>query len=121
MTAPFLAFPVQLSGTGQLLTDDTDAHLRDLVLQVLLTEPGERLNQPEFGCGVGRLVFAGDSDVLRATTQFLVQQNLTRWLGDRLTVDSVEVETLPDEGRLDITVIYLAKATAARTEVTVSV
>ena len=117
----FLAFPLELAGSGQLHTDNEDDHLRDLVLQVLLTEPGERVNLPEFGCGVSRLVFVGDSDVLQATTQFLIQQNLVRWLGDQLDLDAVEVTPVPDEGQLEIKITYMAKGSPALQEVGVRV
>lgn len=119
MNVDALAFPIQLAGDGQLRTAGADDHLRDMVLQVLLTEPGERVNLPEFGCGVARLVFAGNSDVLQATSQFLIRQNLERWLGDRLDLEAVELTPLPDEGRVDVTVTYLAKRTRTRQEVTV--
>jgi uncharacterized protein len=117
----FLAFPLELAGSGQLRTDNQDDHLRDMVLQVLLTEPGERVNVPEFGCGVSRLVFVGVSDVLQATTQFLIQQNLVRWLGDQLDVNAVEVTPVPDEGQLEIKITYVAKGSLAPQEVSVRV
>lgn len=117
----YLAFPLELAGSGQLRTDNADDHLRDMVLQVLLTEPGERVNLPEFGCGVSRLVFVGDSDVLQATTQFLIQQNLVRWLGDRLDLDAVEVTPVPDDGQLEIKITYMAKGGLAPQEVSVRI
>lgn len=117
----FLAFPVELAGSGQLRTDNADDHLRDMVLQVLLTEPGERVNVPEFGCGVSRLVFVGASDVLQATTQFLIQQNLVRWLGDQLDLGAVDVTPVPDEGQLEIKITYTAKGSLAPQEVSVRV
>jgi uncharacterized protein len=117
----FLAFPTELAGSGQLRTDNADDHLRDMVLQVLLTEPGERVNMPEFGCGMSRLVFVGLSDVLQATTQFLIQENLVRWLGDQLDLDAVEVTPVPDEGQLEIKITYMAKGSLAPQEVSVRV
>jgi phage baseplate assembly protein W len=117
----FLAFPLDVAGNGQLRTAGEDDHLRDLVLQVLLTEPGERVNLPEFGCGISRLVFAGNSDVLQATTQFLIQQNLVRWLGDQLELEAAEVTPVPDEGRVEITVRYMARRSRTPQEVSVRV
>ena len=119
---PYLDFPVGLSPSGLLRTTDADDHLRDLVLQVLLTEPGERVNRPDFGCGIRRLVFAPDGDVLRATTQFLVTQNLQRWLGDRIDVQDVEVTSAPDaDGHgVRIEVAYVVVATQRRDVVVVT-
>ena len=113
----FLDFPLALAPGGALRSTDPDDHLRDLILQVLFTEPGERVNLPDFGCGVKRLVFAADSDVLRATTQFLVTQNLQRWLGDRIDVERVEVTSDGDEASghgVRIEIIYVQRRTQTR-------
>src|SRR5215472_3892839 len=78
-------------------------HVKQMVIQLLLTMPGERADLPEFGCGLRQLVFAGNSDALSATTQMLVQQARARWLSDRLTVQRVEVlppEDSPDENQI---------------------
>ena len=37
---------------------DYDDYIRQLIRQVLLTAPGERVNRPDFGAGVRRMVFA---------------------------------------------------------------
>ena len=79
-------------------------HVRDEVLQLLLTAPGERPFLVELGGGVRRLVFEPTSDVLRGVTKARVQQALSRWLGHRLTVEALEVEF---EGeRIDILVKF---------------
>src|SRR5947209_3153130 len=76
-----------------------EAHVLQMVKQVLLTSPGERADRPEFGCGLRALIFAGNSDALSATAQILVQQALTRWLSEHLTVLAVEV--LPPSSRAE--------------------
>jgi phage baseplate assembly protein W len=110
----YLAFPMAVSHTGALTTTTSDQHLRDLILQVLFTEPGERVNLPEFGCGVKRLLFAANSDILRSTAQFLIKTNLHRWLGDRIDVQQVNLSTLADEdASLLIEIAYTAKQAQA--------
>jgi uncharacterized protein len=119
--SPYLAFPIAVDAGGSLATDGPDDHLRDLVLQVLFTEPGERVNLPEFGCGVKRLVFGANSDVLRATAQFLITHNLQRWLGDLIDVSQVSV-TSPagQEEALEIDVEYTVRQTRAQQQVRVT-
>ena len=51
---------------------------------MLFTAPGERVNQPEFGCGLFNLVFDPDNTILAAAMEFTVGAALTRWLGDQL-------------------------------------
>src|SRR5438270_9641218 len=91
----FLDYPFSVSGSGTPRTTTADDHLRDLILQVLFTNPGERVNLPEFGVGVQRLVFAPNSEALRTSAQFLISTNLQRWLGDRIDVEQVGVTGEP--------------------------
>jgi phage baseplate assembly protein W len=118
----YLDVPVAVSPAGGLRTCDAEDHLRDLVLQVLLTEPGERVNRPDFGCGVRRLVFSGSNEVLRTTAQFLITQNLDRWLGDRLRVEQVDVRADPGaEEVLRISVVYVVRQTGSRRGLTIGI
>src|SRR5690606_41985143 len=81
----FLDFPFGLDASGRTAQTDADEHVRDLIYQVLFTNPGERVNRPDFGCGLKQLVFAPNSDALAASTQQLVQGALLRWLEDLIT------------------------------------
>lgn len=100
----------------------SDDHMRDLILQVLFALPGERVNLPEFGVGVQQLVFAPNSDMLRASSQFLISNNLQRWLGDRLDVNQVSVTSQPGEEEIvTIEIAYTLKATQQRQNLQVQV
>src|SRR5947209_2265658 len=66
-------------------------HVAQMIRQVLLTDPGERVCLPEFGCGLRRLIFAPHSDALQATTKLLVMQALSRWLAGQIEVKDVTV------------------------------
>ena len=97
---------------GRAAVRDDDAHITDMIRAVLFTAPGERVNRPDFGCGLRQLVFAPLSDNLTATTQHLVQASLLRWLGDVILVDGVEVRA--DDSALLINVRYSVRATGER-------
>jgi phage baseplate assembly protein W len=87
-----LAFPFRIGTDGRTAAPATEAeHVRDELLQLLLTGPGERLFLPEFGGGVRRLVFEPASDVLRGVVKARITQGLSRWLGHRLTVELIDV------------------------------
>jgi len=87
-----LAFPFRIGTDGRTAAPASDAeHVRDELLQLLLTSPGERLFLPEFGGGVRRLVFEPASDVLRGVVKARITQALSRWLGHRLTVELIDV------------------------------
>jgi phage baseplate assembly protein W len=87
-------------------------HIRDLIEQVLFTGPGERVNRIDFGTGLPQLLFAGNSDELATATQFLVQGELERWLGDLIQVEAVQVDS--EDSRLIVTVQYLMQRTQER-------
>jgi uncharacterized protein len=118
----FLDYPFAASGTGIPGTTDPDDHMQDLILQVLFTNPGERVNLPEFGAGVSKLVFAPNSDALRSSAQFLILTNLNQWLGDRIDVQQVDVESEPGfEEQVVITITYALKQTQQQQSLQVTV
>jgi phage baseplate assembly protein W len=96
--------PFNLDGRGRVAVTTLDDHIRDLIYQVLFTAPGERVNLPDFGCGVRQLLFMGNSGALAAATQFLVHGSLQRWLGDLIQLNAVTVTSL--EETLTIEVVY---------------
>ena len=102
-----LAFPFRIDSRGRSAESFEDAHIREMIEQVLFTVPGERLNRPDFGCGLLQLVFAPNSDALAAAVQMTVQGSLQQWLGELIEVEAVQVES--DEARLSVTVQYVIR------------
>jgi phage baseplate assembly protein W len=100
----FLDVPFHLGRAGRTGATDADDHVRDLILQVLLTSPGERVNRPDFGCGLKAMVFAPNSDAVAAATQVLVKGSLQKWLQDEIEVQDVVVGAV--ESTLTVTVVY---------------
>jgi uncharacterized protein len=102
-----IAFPFRIDNRGRTAAADEDAHIQDLVAQVLFTAPGERVNRPTFGSGLMQLAFAPLGDELAAAVQFQVQGALQQWLGSRIQVQAVDVQTA--DTSLWITVRYAIK------------
>ena len=102
-------FPFHFDQRGRTANTDDDDHIRDLIHQVLLTSPGERVMRPTFGSGLQQLVFAPNSVELAATTQMLAQAALQQWLGDRIVVQSVDVTAI--EATLQVRVNYIVRRT----------
>jgi phage baseplate assembly protein W len=107
-----IAYPFKFDNHGRTAGKDQDAHIRDLIEQVLFTVPGERVNRPTFGSGLMQLVFAPNSDELATTTQFLVQGALQQFLGDLILVESVQVNN--EDASLRVTVQYVVKRSQQR-------
>ncbi|GGY10177.1 GPW/gp25 family protein [Streptomyces tanashiensis] len=104
--------PYDIDGSGRTATTGPDDHVRDMIEQLLLTSPGERVMRPDFGAGLLQLVFEPGGPEAAATTQYLVQSALERHLGQVLTADRVEVEAV--DSTLLITVSYVVLRTRTR-------
>jgi hypothetical protein len=107
-------FPFQTSPLGRTALAGDEKHIRDLIEQVLFTSPGERVNRPTLGTGLLQLVFAPNSPEVAAATQLLVQSALQQWLGDRIQVEAVTVES--SDSTLRVAVQYTIRRTQ-RTQV----
>jgi uncharacterized protein len=107
MAARFLYQPFRLGRQGGVaVTDDVNRHLRDKVLAVLFTAPGERMNRPDFGVGLNRAVFEMLDELTLAGLQFHVSQGLTRELGDDVFFDSIELIPSSEQGELELRIEY---------------
>jgi phage baseplate assembly protein W len=119
------AFPFRIDpASGQAAQTNYDAHVEQMIRQVLLTSPGERADLPEFGCGLRQLIFAPYSDALVATAQMQVQQALNQWLAGQIQVRNVNVvppEQAPVEGQLLIQIEYVLIETRSNKQIEVQV
>jgi phage baseplate assembly protein W len=102
-------FPFHFDRLGRTATAGTDDHVRDMIEQLLFTNPGERVNRPDFGSGLLQLVFAPNSPELAAALQFTVQASLQRWLGDVIDVQLLEVTS--EDSTLRVEIQYVVRRT----------
>jgi phage baseplate assembly protein W len=122
------SFPLRIdAGAGQVAQAPYAEHVGQLIRQLLLTSPGERVCLPTFGCGLRQLVFAPQSDALVATVRIQVQQAITLWLGHQVRLQDVGVlagmdpASGLDEGALLITVSYTLIDTQSSAQLQVEV
>lgn len=101
-----LHHPIQDDPGGQQLRVETDyeSYVTQLIKQVLLTSPGERINRPEFGAGVRRLVFSPISSTTASLAQSMIYNALNDTLADLIRVDKIRVNSV--DSRLEIVIIY---------------
>lgn len=118
MDRPFLDFPFAVDERGRTATTDPADHLRDLIVQLLFTDPGERVNRPDFGCGVRRLVFMPNSGALAAATGTLVRASLQAYLGAEIAVE--DVQAVARDEALQVTVAYSERVSGQRRVVQVT-
>ena len=79
---------------------------------MLFTAPGERVNKPEFGCGLFNLVFEPNDPILAAAMEFTIGQALSRWLRNEILVDLVNVTV--SEGTATVEVSYTKRQDLAK-------
>lgn len=96
-------------GLGTLLEqNDYSTHVREMMIQILFTNPGERINRPDFGCGLRRMVFAPNSIANASLLKVLINQSMDKWLSALITVTDVEAEA--NNETLNVSIAYILKA-----------
>jgi uncharacterized protein len=107
MTPPngrHLSFPFRIGNDGRTAQVRTlEEHVRDELMQLIFTNLGERAFLPEFGGGVRRLVFENISDTTAVMTKAMLTQAISRWLGQRITLEELLVETENSTILVDLT------------------
>jgi phage baseplate assembly protein W len=119
------AFPFRIDPGSQHTAQAAYApHVDQMVRQLLLTTPGERVDLPQFGCGLRSLVFAPQSDALAATVKLRVIQGLSQWLAGIVNVVDVIVAAADgavlEPGAVQVTVTYTLVETQTNQAVTVT-
>jgi uncharacterized protein len=105
-----IEFPFRIDGRGRTAAPpDSNTHIEELIEQLLFTNPGERVNRPDFGSGLLQSVFAPNSTELASATQFLVQGGLQQWLGNLIQVQAVQVNA--QDSQVSVTVQYMVRST----------
>ena len=123
MARPITAFRFPLAVAPELgglaRESDYEDYVAQLIRQVLLTSPGERVNRPEFGAGIRGLLFAPNGVATASLADAVIRQALDTWLGTIIVVDNVVARA--DGGRLDIQVTYTIRARQTRRVLTLEV
>lgn len=116
-----IKYPIAIDqGLGTLAEElDYEKHVVQLIKQVLFTSPGERVNRPDFGCGLRRMVFAPNSDVTASLLQTTIFQALETWLPSVLSVNRVSVKAI--EETLEVELVYFLKARQQRRFLTLEI
>ncbi|MDH6236124.1 GPW/gp25 family protein [Cryobacterium sp. CG_9.6] len=111
----------RLTSDGRLATVTADASVRQAVLLLLSTRPGERVNRPTYGCHLFRLAFAPADDTTAGLAIHYVASALQRWEKriDVLSLDAARSADAPE--LLEVRLRYRVRATQNDDEVAVVV
>lgn len=110
-----VAYPFHFDNRGRTAAVDDRTHIRDMIKQLLLTAPGERVNRPDFGAGLHGMVHAPNRFDVAAALQVSLHASLQRWMGDRIEV--IDVDATAIEETLHVVIRFLHRATGDADEV----
>lgn len=101
-------FPYHVDRYYRTASTSDENHIRDLIEQLVFTTPGERVNRPDFGCGVLSLIFAPNSPELATAMEITIQASIEQWLGDLIDLETLEVTSV--DASLYIVVQYFVQS-----------
>jgi uncharacterized protein len=119
MTTIEVAFPYGLDDRGRTATATYNDHVEQMLLLLLFTRPGERVNLPTFGCGLLDHLFAPNSPEIAAALNVTIAAAISLWLPDVLRVTSLDVTA--QGSQLNVNIGYTVLATGSPTNLTLSV
>ncbi|MBP0030693.1 GPW/gp25 family protein [Roseofilum reptotaenium CS-1145] len=104
-----VSFPLQVTRQGSLALSAEDLNIRQSMVIILMTDLGERVYRPNFGCRLSELAFAPMNQDTLSLMRIWVQEALEQW-EPRITV--IKVLTIPrqEEGRVDLMIQYEIRA-----------
>jgi uncharacterized protein len=97
-------FPLSVNPSGGLSWSSGERDIAESIWIVLSTAPGERVMEPEFGCGAHQLLFDNGTAATRAEIAHHVTVALVRY-EPRIDVLDVQVE---DAGASDIDALLVS-------------
>ncbi|HEY1219116.1 MAG: GPW/gp25 family protein [Bryobacteraceae bacterium] len=105
-----LSFPFRVAADGRAASADTLARqvLEELV-QLILTNQGERLFLPDFGAGARRLLFEGINDTTATMSRTMITQAVQQWLPSRVTLNQLTVTV--NDTTIEIDLVYQVAGT----------
>jgi len=98
-----ISFPFRIGNNGSVATvRSLEDHVRDELMQLLLTNPGERAFLPEFGAGIRRLVFQNADPSTAGLVKATITHAISYWLGTRISLEDLQVRIENEKIQVDI-------------------
>jgi phage baseplate assembly protein W len=106
-----LSLPLQMGTATFNQTYDNLEQLKSNVKNLLLTNRGERLGLPTFGCGLQSLLFEPNDEELEDKIYNTIENAINFWL-PQLLIDSIEItseDTDKDNNTINVSIVFTAK------------
>lgn len=103
-----ITLPIQIGNTAFNQSFTTTEQARSNLLNLLLTEKGERIMQPEFGSGLQKVLFEQNDDYIADTITTVIEDEVGKWL-PYITIDNIDIQNnnnQKDTNQLSISVVF---------------
>jgi phage baseplate assembly protein W len=109
---------LHLLASGRIAMAEGHVSVRQAILLLLSTTPGERVMRPDYGCELYRLIFSPNDDTTAGLAIHYVRRAVERWEPrvEVLRLDASRNEA--DPGRLDLVLDYRVRATQRSDQLT---
>ncbi|UZX04930.1 GPW/gp25 family protein [Arthrobacter sp. CDRTa11] len=112
---------LRLTPAGRLGVVTDAASVRQALLLLLSTRPGERINRPTYGCHLFRLVFAPADDTTAGLAIHYVARAVEQW-EPRINVLSLDAGRSPETPELlEVRLRYRVRTTQLEDEIAIAV
>lgn len=83
---------IGLSPNGRVLLCDEVGSIRQSVMLILSTMPGERIMRPDYGCELHRILFLPNDFSTAGLAKYYIEKALTRW-EKRIVIRQIDVRS----------------------------
>lgn len=116
-----ISFPPRLGPDGRMAWSSGPDNIREALMVILMTQPGERIMLPDFGGKLRSFLFEPNTVATRRLLQDDIQKALQIW-EPRITVQSITVDVDSNDARAAIaTIQYQLVATQTTGHVSVRI
>lgn len=118
-----ISLPLQIGGTGFSQTYNTTDQLKSNIKNLLLTQKGERILQPEFGSGLHEILFDFNNDDIEGKIENAITEAFEQWLPYVTIADIVveQTDALKDRNQVNLSLKFQVNGSADLNEVTFNV
>lgn len=104
-------FPIAVDkNTGRMKTSAYEEDIKEAVRLILSTKKGERIRNPQFGCGIHEFAFETMDFATISAMKHEVESALVMW-EPRIEEIDVKIETPQEEGIIVIEINYVVRST----------